>query len=754
MTGRGILYGWGDEIVSSITSAPILAAVVIAVLGAWVATITLEQAMFVKSEGGWWQMWLAVVSVSLGGVGVWCSMVMANTGLSLSKMDGEAPLPLDFSFSAAFLGLLPCFTLTWAGLMVSVGDFENQQDMAQGSVEVREQHRLRQKRAAVSVMAQVDLLKRSVSKRQLLGSALIASAVLLTRLPLMSMWVMAATSRTPPWAWAVTSLLDGVMIASALLFIMHAVRWKVLGVVMFASAVMQDWLIGTSSIRWYLASSVPSAPSALYELCVSATTVQLVAGIIACCICLIFIGLQFSRMKLSRNGLSALVASLEQVAKQLKEAVTKRDSQLMQQRQELNKLCRMLDCISLLSSHPTEYAYALSQASTYFTFQADWTASTTRGDITNASHAGQPPFIVKERQRTHAIKSRNQGEEPHMFTPSTASQDDGDGSRTVKPAPRSVLSRRSVQLSSIAPSPSCTSPEKAKLPANVHGSPESAEKEMHVELIAATSAARTSSLDVPVGFTPSHQRAGSISLDASSHQEVWKRYETEVCSLLEQQKLRRETDLTTNGEALQSTQNQSSGSHTEDSAGFSLTSSLLGRQSREVMLPADTPPLSLASLLSHPVCLELLKGELQQIHSVENLMFFVHVRRYKKLRRPGTLKSVARCIFDEFIRPGAPQEINISIRLREAIAQAVRKKGTNSCSADLFEGAEREVLQLMETNVMKAIQKSPVRRLCSWLLAAVPTRSLSGVLDAAHAVSDGVGRSRSSVEEGDLDVLL
>ena len=725
-------------------------------LGAWVATITLEQAVFVKREGGWWQLWLAVVSVSLGGVGIWCAMIMASTALSLSKTHGGASLPLDFSFSAAFLGILPSLVLTWSGLMVSVGDFESQPDSSKATVEIRQLRRLRQKRAAVSFMAQLDLLKHSWSWRVLLGSSLIASAVLLTRLPLMSIWVAAATSSTPSWSWAVTIVLDAVMVAFALLLIMHAVRWKVLGVLLFAGAVMQDWLIGTSSIRWYLASSVSSTPSALSKIEVSATTVQLVAGIIASGICLIFIGLQFSRMKLSRNGLSALAASLEQVIETLKETVAERDSRLMQQLRQLNTVSRMLDCVSLLSPHPTEYAYALASATTYPTFQADWTAPIVIGDIPSPPEVGQTRFDVHKLQRMDVSHSGSRVQEPHVLIRSPASQGGGDGSRTVA-VPSFVSFKRSPKSSSIELFASRWSQVTAKPPVTLPGSCESVETEALMKLTAALPAARTSRLDVLPDSTGSHQRAGSISTSTATtatsgtDPKVWKRYESELRSLLEEQRQRREAHLTINGEATQMTQLQSSSSSmVEGSAVFSLARPLLGAQSTGTLVD-EIPPPSLATLLSHPVCLELVKGQLQQIHSVENLAFFVHVQRYKKLRRPGTLKSLARCIFDEFIRPGAPQEININTRQRESITHAVTKKGNDSCSVDLFREAEREVLQLMETNVMKVIQNSPVLRLCSWLLASLPNGALSGVGSAKDTMGDVLQQSRISVEEGDLD---
>ena len=116
----------------------------------------------------------------------------------------------------------------------------------------------------------------------------------------------------------------------------------------------------------------------------------------------------------------------------------------------------------------------------------------------------------------------------------------------------------------------------------------------------------------------------------------------------------------------------------------------------------SSPAPTLLTLLSHPVCVELVKAELQQIHSLENLGFNLHAQRYRQVSRPGTRKMVACCIYGQFIKPGAPQEININTRQRDAITQGIWRNGDDGCRSDLFQEAEREVLMLIETNVMKS----------------------------------------------------
>ena len=55
---------------------------------------------------------------------------------------------------------------------------------------------------------------------------------------------------------------------------------------------------------------------------------------------------------------------------------------------------------------------------------------------------------------------------------------------------------------------------------------------------------------------------------------------------------------------------------------------------------------TLLALLAHPVCIELIKAELHCIRSVENLLFYLHVQRYRQVTRPATRKALARCIYE------------------------------------------------------------------------------------------------------------
>ena len=134
------------------------------------------------------------------------------------------------------------------------------------------------------------------------------------------------------------------------------------------------------------------------------------------------------------------------------------------------------------------------------------------------------------------------------------------------------------------------------------------------------------------------------------------------------------------------------------------------------------------AILAHPVCVELLKAELQAIHSVENLVFYLHVQRYRLLSRSSTRHALAHCIHAQFIRTGAPQEINLGTKQREAITAAVTRRGDDGCGVDLFKESEREVLQLIDTNVLKRAaggsEQRSLQQLCQLVLSSMPLEAL------------------------------
>ena len=114
-------------------------------------------------------------------------------------------------------------------------------------------------------------------------------------------------------------------------------------------------------------------------------------------------------------------------------------------------------------------------------------------------------------------------------------------------------------------------------------------------------------------------------------------------------------------------------------------------------------------LLAHPVCVEVLKAALQEVHSVENLVFYLHVQRYKRMQSTRLRKLLASYIHDYFIRANAPQQINLSTKMRDAITAAISRKSDEACNAELFKEAEKEVMTLMNSNVLHTLPSCRVR---------------------------------------------
>ena len=133
----------------------------------------------------------------------------------------------------------------------------------------------------------------------------------------------------------------------------------------------------------------------------------------------------------------------------------------------------------------------------------------------------------------------------------------------------------------------------------------------------------------------------------------------------------------------------------------------------------------LATLLMHPACIAVIKGELQAIHSVENLIFYLHTQRYKQLQSAKLRKAIATAMSrHRSYGEGAHQQININARQRDGIGFCVTKRGDDSCSSSLFDDAQREVLQLMETNLLGSESRE---QQCAWLMAQMPLTALMGI---------------------------
>ena len=162
--------------------------------------------------------------------------------------------------------------------------------------------------------------------------------------------------------------------------------------------------------------------------------------------------------------------------------------------------------------------------------------------------------------------------------------------------------------------------------------------------------------------------------------------------------------------------------------------------------PLNSEQVSLDAMLLHPACVEILKDELQRIHSAENLAFYLLVTRFQRIKRSDVRQWLGGQIVSTYIVEGAAQQINITSRQTAEILQ--RHKGAHY-PADMFAQAAREVKMLIGTN-LKQFRGSVNHRLCCWILQA---SALDEVRRASAADMEEVARSESRLlDELEADV--
>ncbi|KAL1251215.1 hypothetical protein QQF64_019011 [Cirrhinus molitorella] len=102
---------------------------------------------------------------------------------------------------------------------------------------------------------------------------------------------------------------------------------------------------------------------------------------------------------------------------------------------------------------------------------------------------------------------------------------------------------------------------------------------------------------------------------------------------------------------------------------------------------------SLDNLLSSKCGLTALRLFMKSEHSEENIEFWVACEKFRKLRSRSKLRSKAKTIYDEFIRPDSPKEINLDFYTKESVHQSLLIPTQSS-----FKAAQNRVYFLMEHN--------------------------------------------------------
>ena len=347
---------YGDEVSDSFNSAigPIVP--VVAVVGVWVAFIVIEQALFVKRKGDRWHLWLIVAATSLGGISMWCSMLLRVAGVYVT---GDAcTIDMTFSLGAAFVGLVPALLMPYAGLCVLIGDTQTKASepsaaRAEGGTEAvggtqlarapapprpLHQRARRCRRAAgglgvphhargaelhVADGGDAVAIGRHVAGDHRTGRGA-GDAFDVHCLP----WAQVARVRAVPVRCGGDRRLHGAAGQPAV---------DVLG-----GGCRPPVRLPVHRRRPCDGTAAGRRDGRRHPL--------------------LFVGVHFSRMQLSRSSLTTLVASLEHRS-------SEQTAEIAQCRGQLDALSRMLDYIALNSPLPTDYAAALSAASTYSSFE-------------------------------------------------------------------------------------------------------------------------------------------------------------------------------------------------------------------------------------------------------------------------------------------------------------------------------------------------------------------------------------------------
>ena len=710
----------GDSIEHSQLSIWIILGLVIGVLGTWVAQIIMEQAIFSRRRGGLYHAWLAIVTLSLGGVGVWCNMLVQSTALTTALPGASSNLPISWSLAAMLLALLSCLLLIFVGLLTAIGDVDqtsiNTERGGRASEigrALRAEKMAKTKAAALSNRQHLTYLVDCITWRGSFGGLLTVASVVLTRVPLWSIWVQDADYASVAWGWVLTLLIDIVLIPTALLMFIHALRWRILAVFVFSAAVMADWQIMVVSMRFTYA---PSRTSFLNSVTISSEVIVLVAGLIAAAIAFAFIGLLFSAMRLSRNDLSLIVFELETAVSRLKGKMAEDANRMQLYVKRVDVLARSLEAVNVQSSLPQDYGLALAMYTSVSVLSAG-----ERVKSGSAVTSVLPPSPITSRIKSLSMKQSASD----LITEQQVIPDRSP----VVTAPRTTehgLLNGHPSSSAVAPAP--FGPLRAESSKHSGTQPDKCSSHTHVSQVAIVTPADRkleTKLEDTLTALARFQMEDSVSSDGACDP-----------ALVANPTFVGRGRMTASGsKSTLITGRAMSGRPSPKESGLNVPL-LVGEESEIQAVP---PAPSMETVIEHPVAVEVFKEELRKSQSVESLVFCLHVRHYRVLQSKKARRLLAIFVADAFIRTSSLQQININSRQRDSILAVVDKKDA-ACSATLFDEAERECMTLMRTNVFKGFTTSRSYRLCAWLCHSLDVKgtTCSRLGNASGADSDNV----------------
>ena len=734
-----VLTNVGDRVTQSQSPAVVIIGCLVIILASWVASIIVEQAVFSfhRHAIGAAMGWLFLTAVAAGGGGFWCSCLMQSSALIVeaTPAPGVDTISVQFALDLA-LALIPLAILpTFLGLLlmlptlkrartvlrevtgtpekvegqanVDTSSMSRSTSTSTGSTRLGSQDptavakKRKQIGSAMSWMEMAYLLRLMMCWHTVACGTLMALSLAATRVLAFNVWVVAATFTPSVVATVLCFVLDAALCTMAVNIMFHALKGRMLGVLLVPAALIVDYQVNFYCMTGEY-TGVVSAPL-IHSIVTSASVMSIVTGLLAALVCLLLVGLQFQRMKLSRYALSRKVSQLRQSVEQEKERGRLLEQQMRLAQLKADLLIKQLELINLCRPIAGEPTFLLAFAATTAT-------SSMAHDLFNAG----PKLLQRLSEADHTRRSivRRMSQQ--------------EGSELAEQAEQSEQRKEGTVRSSLVSS---------SVSGTTAGQP-----------VVAWSNGSTATTERPVKMT-ALERSVLQWLSALSG-DTQQRNSTVGSTQEEGQQLilggfHAHSPLTPPLQQLLHKQLTLASASAAPPGGASADAECPSTDAA-VVSTAMVPRLE--ELLLHPVTVEVVKDELTGIHSVENLAFWLVVHRYQQLRDSRLRQLTCAWIHSTFIANSAPQQINIDNRQRASIESAISK---GQATSSVFNSAQRETLMLIETN-LKQFSRTANYRLCIWILEATALSSLQ-MLDAAQQDPHSSGSlERELLSEGSI----
>ena len=375
-----VIWPWievvpGDAIPVSQTINMIPLATLLAVAGSWVALILVESVVLMrKQRSPLFYVWLGLMSVSLGVAGSWTSIVVQYSALNIECTNCFADMSISYSISILFIVFLPAVLITYLGLLIIATGMTNSQvkpveqhqnDGSQLSHTTNSSNTLtntssllnkekKKKITALSLYTDfvvlVDNVLKQLNIRLFIGTAFITLAFVLTRQILIYSLVTNAEFKVETWAAIISSLVVWILLTPAMSIYFYGASYRLLGVALVTAALIVDYQFH------YQTMSVTYAPNqvsdmlsrpVLYQTQIGSSIVLLIAAVIGAFSGVMFIGLQFNKMKISHHSLATALLRQKQ---KLTQSDKDRRSLIKQKESAaalINELNRIIDAINV-----------------------------------------------------------------------------------------------------------------------------------------------------------------------------------------------------------------------------------------------------------------------------------------------------------------------------------------------------------------------------------------------------------------------